>query len=265
MPDIEIDKIIVNKRKRTSGDFENLVESIKDVGLINPITLNKDMVLIAGFHRLQACKQLGFKFIPANMIDADDLTAELAEIDENLIRLPLTALENAEQLQRRKEIYETLHPESKAEEQRKKGLNVSNEKISQLNKTKTFVEDTAEKTGKSPRCIQQNIQIASKISEEAKAEIKGTELENKKTALLQIAKQPAEMQKELVVDLLQNQGKEVKENELDIVYKVDFVRKKVVVNDKWLDVPPNYDMDDHSYNQMYWDTNNYTSEKQKES
>ncbi|MDD3012369.1 MAG: ParB N-terminal domain-containing protein [Candidatus Gastranaerophilales bacterium] len=218
MQNIEIDKITINKRKRSSKDIKELAESIKKIGLLNPITLNKDLVLIAGFHRLQACKQLDWKDIPATIIDADNLTAELAEIDENLIRTSLTALENAEQLKRRKEIYELLHPESKAEEQRKKGLNVSNEKISQLNKTKTFVEDTAKKIGKSPRSVQQDIQIANNISEEVKQEIKGTEIENKKTVLLEIAKQPAEQQKKFVEKVIS--GQPTKETEIHISVEI---------------------------------------------
>ena len=39
---------------------------------------------------------------------------ELAEIDENFIRNDLSALEHGEMLLRRKEIYETLHPETRA-------------------------------------------------------------------------------------------------------------------------------------------------------
>ena len=40
----------------------------------------------------------------------DDLAAELVAIEENLQRQDLTVLERAEHLQRRKEIYEKLHP-----------------------------------------------------------------------------------------------------------------------------------------------------------
>jgi hypothetical protein len=47
------------------------------------------------------------------VLDVDELSSELAEIDENLIRNPLTKLEESEQMKRRKEIYEILHPESK--------------------------------------------------------------------------------------------------------------------------------------------------------
>lgn len=221
MQNIEIDKIIVKERKRSNGNIEELAESIKEIGLLNPITLNKDMVLIAGFHRLQACKQLDWKDIPVTIIDTDNLTAELAEIDENLIRTSLTALENAEQLKRRKEIYELLHPESKPENIKAQNLPKRKDFVSE--KPKTFVEDTAKKIGKSPRSVQQDIQIANNISEEVKQEIKGTEIENKKTVLLEIAKQPADKQKEFIEKVISGQSAkeaEIKEGEINISVEV---------------------------------------------
>lgn len=56
--------------------------------------------LIAGYHRLEACKRLGMDKIQANVRKVDEVHAELAEIDENLIRNELTALERCEQLAR---------------------------------------------------------------------------------------------------------------------------------------------------------------------
>lgn len=268
MPEIEIDKIIEKNRKRTCNEnkVKELAESIKILGLINPITLNKDYVLIAGFHRLQACKQLGWSEIHATILDMDNLAAELIEIDENLIRNPLSALEQAEQMKRRKEIYEILHPESKAKNIKSKNLPKRNDFV--LDKPKTFTQDTAEKTGKSQRSIQQDVQIASNISEDTKEKIKGTEIENKKFVLLDIAKQPAEQQQSFIEKLKEETSTPKKEegtkNELDLAYKVDFVLKKIVVDNVWMELPPDCDMVNRSYGQMHWDANNYNVNKQKE-
>ena len=62
-------------------------------------------VLVAGARRLAACKQLGWTEIPATVVELYDIDLELAEIDENLIRMELTALDRAEQLERRKWIF----------------------------------------------------------------------------------------------------------------------------------------------------------------
>jgi len=221
MNTVQIDKIIVNERKRAGGDVTELAESIKSIGLLNPITLNKDFTLIAGSHRLEAYKQLGFKEIPSLIIDVDNLTAELVEIDENLIRKSLTSFENFEQLNRRKEIYELLYPESKRENKVKSNLKqFTDSEIISSSVQKTFTQDTAEKTGKSQRSIQQSVQIANNIPDEVKEEIKGSKIENNKTDLLELSKQPAEKQKELVEKVKSGKAKSIKaaikkENQLE--------------------------------------------------
>ena len=50
---VNISDIKVESRKRNISDLTNLIESIKNNGLINPITINKDMTLIAELHRLE--------------------------------------------------------------------------------------------------------------------------------------------------------------------------------------------------------------------
>lgn len=211
---IEIDKIIVKERKRKCGDVSKLAGSIGQVGLINPVTVNKDLVLVAGLHRLEACRQLGWSEIPAIILDADVLKAELAEIDENLIRNPLSALEQADQMKRRKEIYEALHPESAPENVKKANLkNVSSKRndFASTETAKSFTQDAAEKTGKSQRSIQQGVKIGRDIPEEIKQKIKGTELENSKTDLMELAKvKEPEKQRELVEKVKTGKAKSIK-------------------------------------------------------
>ncbi len=256
---VDVDEIIVKNRKRSLQDVSELVESIKELGLLNPITLNKDMTLIAGYHRLQACKELNCNKISAVIIDVDEIKSELIEIDENIIRKDLTTLERAEQLKRRKELYEKVNPESSSDYVKAQNLPKRNNFV--LGKEqKSFTKDTALKTGKSQRSIQQDIQIANNISEEVKAEIKGTEFENKKTALLQIAKAPIEKQSG-VFERLNSKDSIIEHKELSPAYKVDFVLRKVVVDDAWLDLPTDYNMDESCYSKMYWDANSYSKQR----
>jgi hypothetical protein len=51
--------------------------------------------LLAGAHRLTAFRELGIERISANIVELDDLHAELVELDENLARNELSAAERS--------------------------------------------------------------------------------------------------------------------------------------------------------------------------
>ena len=89
---IKISNIRINpgRREATTEAIEELAQSIAAVGLLNPITLDQNNTLVAGLHRLEAAKLLGWTEIECNVIGMSDLQAELAEIDENIIRTRLT-------------------------------------------------------------------------------------------------------------------------------------------------------------------------------
>ncbi len=158
MNEIEIDRVIVRDRKRQAGNLDSLKDSIREIGLMQPITVTADLVLIAGFHRLTACKELGWDTIPAIIVELDGLQAELAEIDENLIRNELTMLERATWQNRRKEIYETLHPEVKHGGDRKSHEAKSSGQVGHLNERnpETYTENAAKAQGVSERNVRRD-------------------------------------------------------------------------------------------------------------
>jgi len=163
---VSISAIKIGERKRDLGDVSSLAQSINDLGLLNPITILQDGTLIAGYHRLHACKQLGWDEIEANVVDLDTLHAELAEIDENLIRNELHWFDRDKQLTRRKEIYEALHPETKSGIAQAIGMNRAlNNDVSDI-VSPTFVTDTASKMGVTERTIERSIQRANTFTEE---------------------------------------------------------------------------------------------------
>ena len=84
--DIDVDKIRTRIRLRTPDEdkIKELSESIKISGLINPITIDNQNYLIAGFHRWSAVKALGWSTVPAIIKDTTGIHSELIEIDENL-------------------------------------------------------------------------------------------------------------------------------------------------------------------------------------
>lgn len=99
MPTVPIDQIKIGRNRRpVKGEkVDELKDSIKTNGLLNPITVDQRLTLIAGLHRLTACKLLGLEAIECNIVNYDDADqARLAEIDENLIRNELEPLERSE-------------------------------------------------------------------------------------------------------------------------------------------------------------------------
>lgn len=161
---VPISEIMVNpgRREVSPGDVKELADSILEVGLINPIMVDQAHTLIAGLHRLEAMKLLGRTEIECAVSDLDGLQVELAEIDENFVRKDLSDDEFRELLLRRKEIYESLHPETKHGGDRK------SEKIKSAKCTfdsaKSFVDDTAEKLGVDPSTVRRELQTAKNLT-----------------------------------------------------------------------------------------------------
>lgn len=221
---MQISEIKIGGR-RPVGDILQLIESIKEIGLINPVTVDKQNNLLAGGHRVAAFKAMGFDEIPANIICYTGLKARLIEIDENLIRNELSALENADQLAERKRIYETLYPESLRKNKVKKNLKqfADNEIISPSEPT--FTADTAEKTGKSQRTIQQAVKVSEGIPKDIKDDIKNLESINKVTELQALAKEKPEQQKKIVEKVKAGKAKTVTQAKREV--KKDEVSEKI--------------------------------------
>lgn len=59
---------IGERHRRDHGDLDQLAASIEDIGLLNPITINEDGLLLAGARRLAACKRLGWTTIAVNIV-----------------------------------------------------------------------------------------------------------------------------------------------------------------------------------------------------
>ena len=47
------------RRNLDMGHVKELADSIRELGLLNPLTIDKENFLIAGLHRLEAVKTLG--------------------------------------------------------------------------------------------------------------------------------------------------------------------------------------------------------------
>jgi N6-adenosine-specific RNA methylase IME4 len=209
MPAAKIASIKIGPRKRpiNSERVKALAESIKEIGLLNPVTVTDTGCLVGGYHRLEACQLLGWTEVDVRVVDLSELDTELAEIDENLIRNELTVLERADHLKRRKEIYLAKHPGTK--QGGAPGLPGGGKAKTEM--ISSFADDTAAKTGLSDRTIRHEVQIASSIPEDVKEKIRGTDLADNKTELLRVAriKNPDE-QKQVVERLVSGEASSVR-------------------------------------------------------
>ena len=107
--ELEIADVQVGNRKRKLNEskIQSLAESFSSIGQLQPITVvrkNGSYKLIAGLHRLEAAKSIGWQSIQATEFEGDEVAVELAEIDENLMRNDLAVLEQGEHLARRQEL-----------------------------------------------------------------------------------------------------------------------------------------------------------------
>lgn len=205
---VQISDIEVGKRIRSLREsvVTELVESIGRLGLQQPISVATGIkrkegdadgisfALVAGNHRLEACKRLGLVEIEARIVQFSDPERELWEIDENLCRADLTELERGEHLARRKELYLRVHPETAHGGDRKSAdFQVA------ISATRSFVGDTAEKVGASERSVREAIRRVNKIDEKVRDRVRELpDIANSGVELNALADMDAAQQKKAV-------------------------------------------------------------------
>ncbi len=160
---IPISEIAIAQRRRglDEATVAWLMDSIKIAGLLHPITITKretGYCLVAGWHRLEACRRLGHLEIEAAEIGDMALLAELAEIDENLIRAELPPIQRADSHARREEILKEIGLVSEHGGDRKSS--------GQLGHSKSYAGEAAAATGVSPRSVRRDLHRAKGVGPE---------------------------------------------------------------------------------------------------
>ena len=209
---IPIDEITIRpgRREPVPGVIMDLAESMAEVGLLNPVTVSADHVLIAGLHRLKAAKSLGWTEIECHVCDLEGPQMELAEVDENCVRTNMTTLERAEVMRQRKALYESLHPETRAGIAQAAGANKAKgvSRNSQP-RVKSFLDDTAEKLGIHRSTVARLVQIAENLTPEAKDILRNTKASN--GTLLAISRMKPEEQAEASILLAEGKIRSIRE------------------------------------------------------
>ena len=223
---VSIEDIQVRQRLRPldEGKVKEIMGSIELVGLINPITVDPDYNLIAGFHRLEAMRKLGRPSIPVIIQNISHQQSELIEIDENLIRQELTVLEQAEHIARREQLLEEMGLRAKVGENQHTiivdvtplldGLKCVLDEPECGGVTVTppkTTKELAQEIGLSENSFQKRKQIANNITPEVKEAIRETSIADSTTQLLELARMQPEEQKEFVEALQTGEVENVKE------------------------------------------------------
>ena len=188
---IEVDE--VRARLLNPARVMRLADNIEDVGLLTPITVrpSKDRegyLLVCGEHRLAACRELGWKTIPAFVRELTDEQARQIGVQENLMREDLTVLDRALHLATEKAIYEARNPVAKHG-----GDHKSDQVVNLVHLiSRRFTLEMAEALGCGEKAISRAIQIANGITPELHEEITGTPLADNQAQLLKLVDLPPE-------------------------------------------------------------------------
>lgn len=175
---VPVADVIERDRLRPVRDagVQSLIASISETGVMKDaihVRKKKDgkLHLIAGGHRLEAARRLGWTEIEAKVwTDVTDDWARLMEIDDNLAGAEMNALDTAVFLATRKEVYERLHPETKADAF--KGNQHTGSLAADTMSVASFAAATAEKFGLTDRHVRRMIAAGIRLGPDEVAKLR---------------------------------------------------------------------------------------------
>lgn len=197
-----------NRRPLNEDAISTLMASIEKVGLQYPITVREvdywfddeqgeqdgAYVLVAGAHRLEACKRLGMFHIEANVEAWDEKTARMWEIAENLHRADLTVLQRDEHVSEWIRLAEKKNTDASHKLSQvatvSKGGRGNQEGVRAAARELNIDKDDAHRA----------VKVAS-LSDEAKEAAREVGLDNNRSALLAVAAAKKEEQADKVREL----------------------------------------------------------------
>ena len=185
---IAISQVVVPPEREAVNEesIAALMESIRLVGLLAPITLRPDYTLVAGRSRLEACRRLFHPQIAVRWLSSNDPAEEtIAEVDENLVRRDIPALLRVELQRRRQLAYETVHRDQPAHELRA-----------------SFIRDVGKQTGASQFSTNRNRYIGEHLLPEVAEQLRGTPYAANKTLLYELAQKTHDGQRDGARELL---------------------------------------------------------------
>jgi len=213
---LPLDKILVPERLReVEEDHAFMIShSIARNGLINPITVRatpraaRPYTLVAGAHRFRACELAGRREIEVIVVKADKLDSQMVEIEENVFRNELSALDRAIFVARYRELFEEKHGEiSRGNPELANSVNFT--ELDGDSARSHFFQHVSERMGLSRSAIEKAQFIGRSLSPELRSKLRGTPDADNQSRLIQLARLEARKQQQVAVAV--SKGHDLKE------------------------------------------------------
>jgi ParB family chromosome partitioning protein len=192
------DEIVIPERRRAADPktVKALADSIDKIGLQHPISIRKhtdQYVLVAGLHRLEACKKLGHNGIMCAIRSFTNAETRMWEISENLHRAELTTQERVEQIAEWVKL---------CERERKKEVSGQVGQKPQGGRPEGGIAAASRQLGLDRKEVERAVKIAS-MTPEAKEVAREVGIDNNQSKLLQVAREEPAKQVEAVYKAVQ--------------------------------------------------------------
>lgn len=203
---VTVSDVVVRDRLRpvSEAGVESLMASITEIGVMKDaihVRKKKDgsLWLIAGGHRLEAARRLGWAEIEAKVWSGmtDDM-ARLMEIDDNLAGAEMNALDTAVFLAERKAVYEKLHPEAR---RGFAGGKARHGQLTDIMSVASFAITTAEKFGLTDRHVRRLIAVGEALYPTEIDQLRAAERPVKLADLQALAKVGDAVERQRVVEM----------------------------------------------------------------
>ncbi len=167
--------------------------------------LPNSVELVAGAHRLAAAREAGWSTIPAQLVAVDRRQARIMEIDENLMRRELSALDRGIFLAERKAVWEALHPETK------KGVKGAKAKHNSATDMLSFAESVAQRTGLSARTVRRAVALIDGLASEAVDLLRLTTMADNAAQLRSMARLDRDLQVRIAREIADGRARSIRD------------------------------------------------------
>ena len=188
------------------GTVQQLAASITSIGLQSPIIVRPHpddtglVILVAGDHRLEAIRLLGWPSIDAFIIKGSEGEIRLVEIDENLIRKELTPLDRARFLREHKRLCNELGITADRGGDRR-SAEYAESRETDDHPAPSWAESTAENIGRTPRSVHRAVSIAEGIPDPLADALSKTPIAQREGDLFRLSKMSPDEQDEVLHSL----------------------------------------------------------------